>query len=212
MAVTGWLFCAPGCNQKNPSSLEPSNFQRGILARRPPRPSPPSEVRQGVCSVGAVPRCVIAILLSLGGALWMGCKPSQSSDSVSAHRGGARTFNRDVASILFQHCAPCHRPGQAAPFSLLSYADALKHASEIAEVTQKRYMPPWLPERGYGEFRHERRLTAEQIDTIQKWVTGGASEGDPADRPGLPKFAEGWQLGEPDLIVQMPQPYTLPAV
>jgi len=170
-------------------------------------------LNQAMTSIGKLPSAfaVVAIVLSLGGAVWMGCKPSQSSDSASARQRGARTFNRDVAPILFQHCAPCHRPGQSAPFSLLSYADALKHASEISEVTQKRYMPPWLPEPGYGEFRHERRLTAGQIGTIQKWFADGAPEGDPADRPGLPKFPEGWQLGEPDLVVQMPQPYTLSA-
>ena len=154
---------------------------------------------------------VIAIVLSFGGAVWMGCKPAQPSDAVSAPRRGTTTFNRDVAPILFQHCAPCHRPGQSAPFSLCSYADTLKHASEITEVTRKRYMPPWLPEPGHGEFLHERRLTAGQIETIQHWYADGAPEGEPADLPALPKFAEGWQLGEPDLVVQMPLPYTLSA-
>src|ERR1051326_1589499 len=153
----------------------------------------------------------LIIALALAGALCVGCKRSQPPDSTAPQRRGAATFNRDVAPILFQHCAPCHRPGQSAPFSLLSYADALKHASEIAEVTRKRYMPPWLPEHGYGDFRDERRLTTAQIEAIQKWFADGAPEGEPADRPALPQFAEGWQLGEPDLVVQMPQPYTLSA-
>jgi len=147
--------------------------------------------------------------ISLGGTVWMGCKPSKSSDSPPARGRGSATFNRDVAPIFFQHCATCHRPGQSAPFSLLNYADALKHAREVVEVTQKRYMPPWLPESGYGDFLDERRLTAEQIETIQRWFANGAPEGHPSDLPQVPKFAEGWQLGEPDLVVQLPKPYTL---
>lgn len=154
---------------------------------------------------------VEAIVFGLGAAVWLSCKPSKSSDSTPVQRPGPTTFNRDVAPILFQNCAPCHRPSQSAPFSLLNYADALKHAKQIVEVTQKHYMPPWLPEPGYGEFVGERRLAAAQIETLQRWLTDGASEGDSADLPPLPKFAEGWQLGEPDLIVQVSQPYTLAA-
>jgi hypothetical protein len=119
------------------------------------------------------------------------------------------TFNRDIAPILFEHCAPCHRPGQAGPFNLLTYAEAVKHAAQIVKVTQKRYMPPWLPEPGYGEFLDERRLSVEQIESFQEWLEAGTPEGNPTDLPPLPEFADGWQLGEPDLVVQMPQPYTL---
>jgi len=149
---------------------------------------------------------VVVIVIGFGGTVWVGCKPSNSSESPVR---GATTFNRDVAPILFQHCATCHRPGQSAPFSLLNYADALKRAREVVEVTQKGYMPPWLPESGYGDFLDERRLTAGQIETIQRWFSDGALEGDSSDLPQLPGFAEGWQLGEPDLVVQLPQPYTL---
>src|SRR5439155_4780543 len=130
--------------------------------------------------------------------------------SVGATRG-AVTFNRDVAPIVFQKCAGCHRPGQSAPFALLSYAEVKKHSRQIAEATQRRYMPPWLPEPGYGEFAHDRRLSADQIAIIQQWAAEGAVEGDAADQPPPPRFAERWQLGEPDLAVTLPQPYTLPA-
>src|SRR5207244_3946868 len=121
------------------------------------------------------------------------------------------TFNRDVAPIVFQKCAGCHRPGQSAPFALLTYSEVKKHARQIAEVTQRRYMPPWMPEPGYGEFAFDRRLGTDQIAIIQQWVAAGAVEGDPTDLPPPPRFPERWQLGQPDLVVTLPQAYTLPA-
>lgn len=121
------------------------------------------------------------------------------------------TFNRDVAPILFHYCAPCHRPGEAAPFSLLTYAHAKSHAKQIAAVTHSRYMPPWPPEPGEGEFEGERRLTDAQIRTISEWAAAGAPEGEPADLPPRPAFTEGWQLGKPDMVLELERPYTLPA-
>jgi tetratricopeptide repeat protein len=132
-------------------------------------------------------------------------------ESPALRRSGALTFNKDVAPIIFKHCAVCHRPGQAGPFSLLSYDDVRKHAKLIAEVTQNRYMPPWLPEPGYGTFAGERRLAQGQIDVIQRWVAGGTVEGDPKDLPPPPDWSEGWLLGQPDLVVTMPRAYTLSA-
>ena len=84
------------------------------------------------------------------------------------------TFNQQIAPILYQNCAPCHRPGEAAPFPLLSYQDAKQHAGQIAAATKRRYMPPWLPEPGHGEFLEERRLSDAQILMIQQWVEQGA--------------------------------------
>jgi tetratricopeptide (TPR) repeat protein len=121
------------------------------------------------------------------------------------------TFNRDIAPILFAECAPCHHPGEAAPFSLLSYRDAKARARLIADVTRTRYMPPWLPESGDQRFAGELRLTESQIALIQKWAAQGAQEGDRKLLPQMPHFEQGWQLGRPDLIVQMPRPYTLAA-
>src|SRR3954463_669713 len=83
------------------------------------------------------------------------------------------TFNKDVAAIVFANCAPCHRPGEVAPFTLLSYADVVKHADGIARATRRREMPPWLPEPGEFAIAGERRLRDDQIDTIQRWVGGG---------------------------------------
>src|SRR5439155_586100 len=122
-----------------------------------------------------------------------------------ASRSGELTFNKDIAPILFRSCAQCHRPGQAGPFSLLTYAEAKKHAKQIAEVTRQRYMPPWLPEPGYLEFAGERRLSPDQIGIIQQWEAQGAAEGLPGDLPPAPQWSEGWQLGQPDLIVETPE-------
>ena len=121
------------------------------------------------------------------------------------------TFHQNVAPILFKYCAPCHRPGEAGPFSLLTYDDARKHAVQIAAATSRRYMPPWPPEPGYGDFADSRRLTDQQLRILAQWAAAGAPEGDPAHPTPAPHFEEGWQLGPPDLIVQMPQPYRLDA-
>lgn len=122
----------------------------------------------------------------------------------------APTFYRDIAPILWTQCAPCHRPGETGPFSLLTYEDAKKRAAQIARVTESRYMPPWLPAPGYGDFADERRLTDAQIETIRDWVRVGAPEGSAAGSPPAPTFTPGWQLGKPDLIVTAPKPFTVP--
>jgi len=121
------------------------------------------------------------------------------------------TFNRDIAPIVYRSCAPCHRPGEPGPFPLLTYTDVRKHGQQIVSVSKRRYMPPWLPEAGHGEFQNERRLTDEQIRLIEQWVHKGSPEGPPADAPPLPKFVPGWQLGEPDLVIDAPAPYHLAA-
>ncbi len=120
------------------------------------------------------------------------------------------TFNKDVAPILFQNCVSCHRPGEAAPFSLLTYVDAQKKAKSITRVTHERYMPPWQAEPNDFPFVGERRLTDTQIATIQKWVEGGAPQGI-GFPPLAPKFTEGWQFGQPDLVLKMTEAYSVPA-
>jgi mono/diheme cytochrome c family protein/peroxiredoxin len=121
------------------------------------------------------------------------------------------TFAEHIAPIVFEQCAGCHRPGQVAPFSLLSYADTRKHAKTMLTAIQDRYMPPWQPEPGHGEFRNERRLTDAQIGLFEKWVKTEMAEGDVQKIPPLPKFPEGWRLGKPDLVVKMDRPFDVPA-
>ena len=112
------------------------------------------------------------------------------------------TFTHDIAPIIYEKCAPCHHPGDAAPFSLLTYADVKKRAPQIAAATSSRFMPPFLPEHGYGDFADDRSLTTDQIAIIEAWVRDGAPEGPVADIPAPPSFTADWQLGKPDLILQ----------
>ncbi|MEO8256519.1 MAG: tetratricopeptide repeat protein [Acidobacteriota bacterium] len=98
-----------------------------------------------------------------------------------------------------------------APFSLIEYADASRHAREVAAATRSRLMPPWLPEHGVGDFANERRLSDDHIAIIQRWVDQGAVEGAASDKPPIPAWPRGWQLGQPDLVLNMADAYTLPA-
>jgi Flp pilus assembly protein TadD len=118
------------------------------------------------------------------------------------------TFTKDIAPILFANCVSCHRPGEVAPFSLLTYADLVKHADTVAKETRARHMPPWLPEPGEFAILGERRLRDDQIEAIQRWVNGGQVEGNPADLPAAPVWVQGWQLGRPDVMLSLERPYT----
>jgi Flp pilus assembly protein TadD len=122
------------------------------------------------------------------------------------------TYSEQVAPILYQHCALCHRPGEAAPFSLLTYMDARKRAVQIAEVTQKGIMPPWMPEAGHGDFKDSPRLAPAQVRLLVDWAKNGTPEGDPAKLPAQPVFNDSWELGPPDLVIHMKEPYKMPAV
>jgi tetratricopeptide (TPR) repeat protein len=122
------------------------------------------------------------------------------------------TFSHDVAPILFRNCISCHHPGANGAFSLLTFEDVRPRARQIATATRTRYMPPWKPERGFGEsFLGNRRLADDQIETIQRWADNGALQGDPAELPAAPDWSDGWRLGRPDLVVRMAQPFVVPA-
>jgi hypothetical protein len=120
------------------------------------------------------------------------------------------TFNQDIAPIIFRNCASCHRPGEAAPFPLLSYHDVAKKGKTIAKATASHLMPPWKAETASYPYRDERRLTKAELALIQTWVKADMPEGSGA-KPEPPKFASGWLLGEPDLVVEMPKGYHVPA-
>ena len=127
----------------------------------------------------------------------------------------APVFTTDIAPIIYKNCVTCHHEGEVAPFPLLRYEDVKKRATLIAEVTRKRLMPPWKPVPGYNHFADERRLTAVEIATLQRWAATGAREGNPAKLPAPPTFPtngqDDWQLGKPDLVVTVPQPVDIPA-
>lgn len=149
-------------------------------------------------------------VFALGVMAWVKYGRSKWAEGYTRRPPGAVTFNKEIAPIVFNHCAGCHRPGQPAPFSLLTYGDVKKRAKQIADATTRRIMPPWLPEPGHGEFVGERRLSAEQIGLIQQWEAEGAAEGNPSDLPLVPAWSDEWRFAKPDLVVTMPQAYTLP--
>lgn len=142
-------------------------------------------------------------LLALFLALTFAARAVQAGDSV--------TFNNQIAPIIYQNCSSCHRPGEAAPFSLLSYADVRRNGKTLGKVVASHRMPPWKAEPASYAYRDERRLTAQQIALIQSWVAEGMPEGDSSPRPAPPKFTSGWQLGEPDLVIEMPAGFHVPA-
>jgi tetratricopeptide (TPR) repeat protein len=146
------------------------------------------------CDIGRIARLFSFATLAL---------PLLSAEAVS--------FNRDIAPLVDKHCVSCHHRGGIGPFALVSYQDVRSHASQIAAVTKQRYMPPWPPQAGYGSFADERRLTEQEIRLLAVWASSGAPEGPPANRPESPSWNDGWQLGQPDLILRMPEPYTMPA-
>jgi tetratricopeptide (TPR) repeat protein/mono/diheme cytochrome c family protein len=123
----------------------------------------------------------------------------------------APTFNRDLAPLVFAHCAACHHAGGAAPFALMTYAEVKQRARQIAETVESRYMPPWLPEPGPLALADEQRLSEEQIKLVRRWVDAGMLEGDVKDLPRAPQFSAGWRLGQPDLIVKMDEAFVVPA-
>lgn len=121
------------------------------------------------------------------------------------------TFNKDIAPIIHAQCAGCHHQGGAAPFPLMTFEQVQKKARMIAKVTADRYMPPWLPEKTSHELAGERRLSGEQIQLIQKWVSDGAPQGDHADAPTPPQFDDQqWTLGKPDLTLTMDEAFEAP--
>lgn len=121
-----------------------------------------------------------------------------------------RTFTKDVAPILQARCQSCHRPGEAAPMSLLTYKETRPWAKAIKEAVLTKKMPPWFADPAAGHFRNDRSLTAEETARLISWVDTGAQEGDPRDLPAPKSFVEGWNIGQPDLVLEMPQAYEVP--
>lgn len=129
------------------------------------------------------------------------------ADTTKTKTAKTVTFSKDIAPIFNKSCAECHRPGESAPFSTLSYKDVRPWAKSIKEKVANRVMPPWHADPHFGEFKNNPSLTQAEIDTITAWVDGGAVEGNPKDLPPAPKFTEGWGIPTPDLVIQIPEEY-----
>jgi hypothetical protein len=121
------------------------------------------------------------------------------------------TFSKDVAPIFYKNCTNCHRPGEVAPMSLLTFKDARPWAKSIATQVVKGTMPPWHADPSHGEFLNDRRLSPPEKDTIVKWANAGAPEGNPSDLPMAPAYADEWAIGKPDAIFSMQEDYPIPA-
>ncbi len=121
------------------------------------------------------------------------------------------TFSHHIAPIVFRSCAPCHHAGEAGPFPLITYGDVKSHARQIADVTSKRLMPPWLPSQDGLRLEDDAHLSGDEIALFQKWVADGTLEGNHDELPPAPKFASGWQLGTPDLVLKASAAFAVPA-
>jgi hypothetical protein len=130
---------------------------------------------------------------------------------VSFHANSEVSFYKDVLPILQGRCQGCHRPGEAAPMSLLTYQNARPWAKAIREAVLQHKMPPWSADPGLGRFRNDPTLDAKEIETLKAWAETGASEGNPKDAPPPRQFLEGWNIGKPDAIFEMPADYEVPA-
>jgi len=149
---------------------------------------------------------VLTFAIGLGGAVLtlVGVAANMAAATVP-------TFSKDVAPILYKNCATCHRPGEPAPMSLLTYHDARPWAKSIREYVLRGQMPPWHATEPRGTFLNDRRLTESDKNTLIQWADAGAPEGNPKDVPPAPKFVEGWQIGKPDVVLTMPQPFEVEA-
>src|SRR5207249_2809708 len=130
--------------------------------------------------------------------------------TVQATEQSTVTFTKDVLPILQKNCQSCHRPGEVAPMSLVTYSDARPWAKAIKAAVATRKMPPWFADPNIGHFSNERKLTQEQINTIVAWADNGAPEGDAKDRPAPLQFVDGWNI-KPDMIVEMPTEFHVQA-
>jgi len=136
---------------------------------------------------------------------------AESSFPLPAQSTAVPVFSKDIAPIIYQHCASCHRVGEIAPMSLLSYEEVRPWAASIREEVAMGAMPPWHSAAPKGQFSNDRRLSETERETILRWIAAGAPKGDFNDLPPLPRFQENWQIGKPDAVITMPEPYIVPA-
>ena len=152
----------------------------------------------------------LTALLAAGIIIALTLIPSMEATAQEGSASTAVTFNKDVLPILQAECQVCHRPGEIAPMSFLTYKDTRPWARSIKEAVITREMPPWFAEPGHSEFANERVLLDDEIRTLVAWVDGGAVEGDIKDRSEPRTFEDGWNI-RPDMIIEMPIPFEIPA-
>src|SRR3984893_18147565 len=154
--------------------------------------------RQGGLRVSIMVRAALAGFLIMGMA------------ALSARNSSPVTFNKDVLPVLQKNCQECHRPGEVAPMSLLTYSDARPWAKALkaAVVTQK--MPPWFADPKYGHFANDRRLSPEEVEIISAWADNGAPEGAAKEKPAAKTVPTGWKI-KPDMVIEMPEAFVIPA-
>ena len=146
----------------------------------------------------------LALGLALGGLFMAGRAGYADSET-------AVTFTKNVAPILYKSCAECHRPTGVAPMSLMGYKEVRPWAKSVKERVVDRSMPPWFADPKHGEFANDPSLSQDEINTIVSWVDAGAPQGDDKDLPPSPKFTEGWEIGQPDLVLSMKEEQAVPA-
>ncbi len=134
-----------------------------------------------------------------------------AASAAAATNSTGVTFNKEVLPILEKRCQDCHRPGEVAPMALLTYQDARPWAKSIRQAVLTKKMPPWFADPHYGKFSNDRSLSQGEIDTIVAWVDGGAKEGNPKDAPAPRAFVQGWNIGTPDMVLEMPNAFDVPA-
>ncbi len=142
-------------------------------------------------------------VLILGGAL--------AASALAATNPSDVTFYKDVLPVLQKNCQGCHRPGEAAPMSFLTYKDVRPWSKAIREAVLLKKMPPWFADPHYGKFSNDRSLSQADVDTLVAWANGGAREGDAKDSPPQRQFVDGWNIGKPDVVFEMPEPFPVPA-
>jgi peroxiredoxin/mono/diheme cytochrome c family protein len=172
----------------------------GVAARRPKATR--DDLAEALDELLAGKKISVAETEADGCLLDHGTKPAAKNDV---------TYAKHVAPILQKNCQGCHRPEQSAPFALMNYDDAAKHAVMIKEVTAQRRMPPWHADPRFGHFANDRRLSQADIDTLTAWVDGGLARGDDKDLPAAVERPKGWVHGEPDAVFTMPEEFEVPA-
>ena len=156
-------------------------------------------------------RFALAVLLGAALITLLGARQRVVPHPPAVTPVAGPTFNNEVVRIFQQNCQSCHHSGDIAPFSLMTYSDAVAHADTIRFMTKTKQMPPWKPVDGCGTFVQPRVLSATEIDTISKWVDNGAPAGNAADLPTPLQFTSNWALGQPDLVLSYPETYTPPS-